>query len=165
MDRLEDVQYHQVDHGKTGTQSKTDPGQNPAAPIVNVYSTGDDTGSDDNSSDRRSKSCLPDLEDSWWLEVLGLFGAAATLACAVVILAVYDGKKQPEWHNVSLNTVISWLSTLGKAFVLLPVSRNLGQLKWLWFSRKPQSLHELRDFDEASRGVAGSAKLLWAHKW
>ncbi|PWY75190.1 hypothetical protein BO94DRAFT_568556 [Aspergillus sclerotioniger CBS 115572] len=76
----------------------------------------------------------------------------------------YDGRRQPEWSNISLNSAISWLSTLAKACILYAVSESLGQLKWVWFAQRSRPLSNLGDFDSASRGVRGSALLLWALK-
>ncbi|UKZ64517.1 uncharacterized protein TrAtP1_005733 [Trichoderma atroviride] len=45
------------------------------------------------------------------------------------------------------------------------VSTFIGQSKWLHFSSKPRRLADLETFDQASRGVWGSAMLLTTVKW
>ena len=105
------------------------------------------------------------LLESWWLwEAIGVLGSAASLNGIAVILSKYDEKEQPHWQRMSLNTLISWLSTLAKVCVLVPISRGLGQLKWLWFVEEGRALSDLRVFDAASRGVVGSAELVWRLK-
>ena len=44
---------------------------------------------------------------------------------------------------------------------MIPVVECLGQLKWTWFTgSRPRPLIDFQLFDEASRGVFGSFKLL-----
>jgi hypothetical protein len=79
-----------------------------------------------------------------------------------VILRKYDGQQQPAWRGVSLNTVLSWLSTAAKACIALPLTSALSQLKWVWFAKRARPLSDLKVFDNASRGVYGSVELVWA---
>ena len=104
---------------------------------------------------------LARLEDWWVLELLGVIVSAGALAAIVGILYHYDGKPQPTWRNVSLNTMISWLSTLAKVMVLIPVTSGLSQLKWVWFAEKRRTMSDLRYFDSASRGIIGSLALIF----
>ncbi|KAM0263726.1 hypothetical protein ACHAQJ_001040 [Trichoderma viride] len=100
-------------------------------------------------------------KDYWGWELFGVLGSAAILISIAVILDSLNGKRQPSWEHVSLNSLISWLSTAAKFCVLVPLTRGLGQLKWVWFSEKERPLSDLEEFDSASRGIFGSAKLLW----
>lgn len=101
--------------------------------------------------------------DYWWgWDILALSFALAVLVAIIVILCVFDGKEQPNWRYISLNTLLSWLSTVGKACILFPASATLSQLKWVWFAERKRPLSDLRVFDSASRGIYGSAELLWA---
>ncbi|KAJ5773858.1 hypothetical protein N7457_008754 [Penicillium paradoxum] len=87
--------------------------------------------------------------------------SSALLVAIVVILAQYNHQPQPTWRFVSLNTIISWLSTIAKGCVLFTVSEGIGQLKWVWFTRKSRPLGDLGTFDGASRGIYGCAGLVW----
>lgn len=87
--------------------------------------------------------------------------SSGLLVAIVVVLAQYDDRPQPAWRLVSLNSVISWLSTVSKGCVLSTISEGIGQLKWVWFSRKSRPLVDLGAFDGASRGIYGCAGLLW----
>ena len=42
--------------------------------------------------------------------------------------------------------------------------KGLGQLKWVWFAESERRLDDLEKFDSATRGLTGSAKLLWRLK-
>jgi hypothetical protein len=103
-------------------------------------------------------------KDYWVWELFGAFGSAIALTGIAIILHVIDGKRQPSWEHVSLNSLISWISTIAKGFILMPITSGLGQLKWAWFARRKQPLSDLQVFDSATRGISGSAKLLWRLK-
>ncbi|KAJ5197487.1 hypothetical protein N7449_007966 [Penicillium cf. viridicatum] len=94
-------------------------------------------------------------------EVLAMVLSSGVLVAIVVILTQYDDRPQPAWRLVSLNSVISWLSTVSKGCVLSAISEGIGQLKWVWFTRKSRPLVDLGAFDGASRGVYGCAGLVW----
>jgi hypothetical protein len=64
-----------------------------------------------------------------------------------------------------MNSILSLLSTIAKICVLIPVSKGLGQLKWVWFAKKERSLRDIETFESASRGLTGSALLMWKLKF
>lgn len=111
-----------------------------------------------------SSRALRGSKDYWSWELFGVFGSAAILIGIAIILHRYNGKRQPSWEHVSLNSLISWLSTAAKVCLLVPITRGLGQLKWVWLAEKERPLSDLEEFDSASRGIAGSANLLWRLK-
>jgi hypothetical protein len=94
-------------------------------------------------------------------ETLAMVLSTGLLLAIVLVLANYNHQPQPNWKYVSLNSVISWLSTIAKACVLFTISEGLGQLKWVWFTQKKRPISDLRTFDSASRGIYGSAELIW----
>ncbi|KAJ9629513.1 hypothetical protein H2203_001887 [Taxawa tesnikishii (nom. ined.)] len=119
--------------------------------------------------------------EEWWKwEILGVLGSAAALIGIVIFLHKLNGHPQPQWSfkkcvdvpktnyhfctkkvGVSVNSVISWLSTVAKICVLIPITKGLGQLKWVWFTEKERMLSDLETFDSATRGLTGSAMLVW----
>ncbi|PYH95611.1 hypothetical protein BO71DRAFT_408397 [Aspergillus ellipticus CBS 707.79] len=110
------------------------------------------------------KSGWVEIQEWHVLEILGMLLAAGALIATVIILRSYDQKPQPVWHYMSLNSLISWLSTISKACILFSVSEALGQLKWVWFAQARRPLPNLEAFDSASRGLYGSALLIWMLK-
>ncbi|KAF2092691.1 hypothetical protein NA57DRAFT_49700 [Rhizodiscina lignyota] len=114
--------------------------------------------------------------DWWQWELVGVTVSLACLAAIMGLLAHLDDKPQPEWArhmciagrcksvSVAVNSVISWLSTVAKICVLLPITRGLAQLKWVWFAEEPRQLKDMDTFESASRGLTGSAMLLWKLK-
>ncbi|CAI7654037.1 unnamed protein product [Penicillium glandicola] len=94
-------------------------------------------------------------------EILAMILSTGLLLAIVVILNNYNHHPQPIWEYVSLNSIISWISTIAKACVLFSLSEGLGQLKWIWFTQKRRPMSDLRTFDSASRGIYGCAELIW----
>lgn len=60
----------------------------------------------------------------------------------------------------SIFPIIAILSALMRAAMLLSVATAIGQLKWRWF-RTGRRLLDMERFDEAARGILGSARLMW----
>jgi hypothetical protein len=59
----------------------------------------------------------------WYVwEVLAVLVSAGTLVAMVAMLIHFDHKPQPAWRLLSLNSVISWLSTISKACVLFSIN-------------------------------------------
>ncbi|KAJ5109654.1 hypothetical protein N7532_002299 [Penicillium argentinense] len=94
-------------------------------------------------------------------EMLAMILSTILLIAIVAVLANYSPQPQPVWKLVSLNSVISWLSTIAKACVLFSVSEGLEQLKWVWYTQKSRPISELQTFDSTSREICGSAELIW----
>jgi hypothetical protein len=76
------------------------------------------------------------------------------------------GSNEPVCRGVgiSVNSVVSWLGTIARMCLLVPLSNGLGQLKWTWFSDRERSLTDISIFDAASRGASGSVQLIWRLK-
>lgn len=104
------------------------------------------------------------FQDSPFLDIAALLLSAGTMLAVFGLLRRYDGKRQPNWEHVSLNTAVAWLSAISKACTILLASRSLGQLKWLWLVDKSKPLSDLRTFDMASRGFLGSTVLLFKQR-
>ncbi|KAJ5181207.1 hypothetical protein N7491_000762 [Penicillium cf. griseofulvum] len=100
------------------------------------------------------------ISDLFIWEILAMALSSAFLVAIIVILTHYDDRPQPTW-TLSLNSVISWLSTVSKGCVLFSITEGIGQLKWVWFTRKSRPLVDLSIFDGASRGLYGCAGLVW----
>lgn len=100
----------------------------------------------------------------WWIwELLGCFGSLFSFFAIVGVLKYYDGRAQPGWpYNITINSVLSWLTTVMKAFLLFSVAACIGQANWLHFRSRPQMLTDLMVYDSASRGPLGSVLLLWS---
>jgi hypothetical protein len=83
-----------------------------------------------------------------------------------VIFWSMDNKPLSNWNShVSLSTSISILTTAYAMALMQGVSTFIGQSKWLHFKKRPRRLADLEIFDQASRGVWGSALLLTTVKW
>lgn len=101
----------------------------------------------------------------WSYEILVATASAISFSCFIATLHEFDGELQKNWHYryVTRNTVIAAMSTITRASLLGTVAVSLSQNKWTWFStsrRRCRKLQGLEIFDNASRGVAGSFRLL-----
>lgn len=100
--------------------------------------------------------------ESWIWEVGSLMLSLSSFAAIAIIVGLANNKPPPSWKfDLTLNGVISFLAVLNKAALVMPVASCISQLKWIWFASKARRLEDFEDFDEASRGPLGSAKLLW----
>ncbi|KAL4744948.1 hypothetical protein BDW72DRAFT_187608 [Aspergillus terricola var. indicus] len=113
------------------------------------------------STEKKNSSLLSVINDGFIREIFGMAIAVGVFVALVVVLAEYDQKQQPDWGSMSLNAVISWMSTVLRACIAITCSEVLGQLKWVWFAQKARPISELRTFDSASRGIYGALELIW----
>ena len=106
------------------------------------------------------------VTNGWLVELLSVLLGIVALIALCVLLKRYDGKAAPRVNavagvNITLNTLVSILSTISRAALLLSVSECISQSKWSWFLDRQKPLEDLDVFDEASRGAWGGLKLLW----
>ena len=114
-------------------------------------------------------------DDYWKWEIAGVVGSALALMGIIVFANHYDNGPTPSWSmtvtkfdknfTVTMNSILSLLSTIAKICVLIPVTKGLGQLKWIWFAKRERSLEDIETFESASRGLTGSALLMWKLKF
>lgn len=100
------------------------------------------------------------------MEFLSIIIGTVSIVVLCVLLRRYNGKLALRSNtvvgvNITLDTLISTLSTIGRAPLLLSVSECLSQLKWTWYLDKHRPLRDLDTFDNASRGAWGGLQLLW----
>ncbi|KAH7032197.1 hypothetical protein B0J12DRAFT_582831 [Macrophomina phaseolina] len=108
---------------------------------------------------------LQDVVNSWWLlELFAWVTSAVALVVLIVTLFLADDRPLPHWPmRITLNSFVSILGTIMKAAMVVPIAEGISQLKWLWF-KKAGVLKDIQTFDEASRGMWGSLKLLLSTK-
>ncbi|KAK7926693.1 hypothetical protein PG985_003691 [Apiospora marii] len=97
----------------------------------------------------------------WQWEIVSLAVSVVLIGAIIGILCHYEGQPMPRWpFSINLNTLIALLATILRTTMLVAAAEVISQAKWDWFSR-PRPLSHLNDFESASRGVAGSLKLLF----
>lgn len=115
---------------------------------------------------RSSQRKATDLLNDWWLWELGaLIVSVVALIVLIAILRKYEGKPTPRWSlHITINALISVCSIIFKGTMIVPIEDSISQIKWIWFRRKRNSLKGMEVFDRASRGVEGSACLLFSRQ-
>ncbi|KAK8109248.1 hypothetical protein PG984_015049 [Apiospora sp. TS-2023a] len=106
----------------------------------------------------------PGLWGLWWVEILNCLLMIGMLCAMIGVLYPNNGKPLPDLpyqFQVSINTIVSILSTILKASAVLILAEGISHLKWDWFQQY-RPLHDLAVFDKASRGPLGCLQLLTA---
>lgn len=104
---------------------------------------------------------IPRESSSWTWEILAILVNIASFIALVTTLIVYDGKAVSAWtFFLTLNTIVSILSTVSKTTLLFAVAEAIGQWKWILFAKGYRPLNDFERVDAASRGPWGSARLL-----
>ncbi|KAF6808986.1 hypothetical protein CMUS01_13776 [Colletotrichum musicola] len=111
---------------------------------------------------RRSEasSTFVKLSSWWWWEICGCLLCILSSLLLIVFLTQVDQMARQDWaYMLQPNTVISIITTVGKAAMMVPIAACISQLKWAEF-RRPARLSLLQNMDDASRGPWGSLVLL-----
>jgi len=99
----------------------------------------------------------------WKWEILDAALAIGSLSGILVLLYSYKDRPTRQWHHrITINTVLSLLTTAIAATISTLLAKCLEQLKFSWFSRKGQSLHDVVILDEASRGWPDTLRLVFS---
>lgn len=110
--------------------------------------------------------------DLWYYgwEIFGIIGSGLAIVGLAILVKHYSGREAPDWSltmrndksfHFTLNSLLSIISNFGTICAAIPITKALGQLKYLWFIEKDRTLADLETFDSASRGILGSLRLLW----
>ena len=97
----------------------------------------------------------------WLREILAIFISLVSLTGLAFLLAAFDGKPIFDFHGLTLNALVSVLSTLSKAALILVVSESTSQWKWILYARGERQLLDFERIDRASRGLRGSWVVMW----
>jgi hypothetical protein len=102
----------------------------------------------------------------WYLDIIAAATSLASLAAIIGVLLAYDGKSQEEWASdvLTINGLVAILATVCRGTFMTTVASILSQEKWNRFSGSTNKFEDFVLFDEASRGLLGSLRLLWRFK-
>ncbi|KAJ5361611.1 hypothetical protein N7541_002455 [Penicillium brevicompactum] len=107
------------------------------------------------------------IPDTWTFEGIAIIFSVLCFIAIVVVLQVYDQKTRPALHyGITLNAIVSILTTASKSALLFVVGECIGQLKWVWFYKgdERRKLGDMQLFDSASRGPMGSLIMTFQHR-
>jgi hypothetical protein len=110
--------------------------------------------------ERFAATCRLQALDSWLYECAALPFSVGCLVALAVMLGINDGKETPQLpYDITLNALISVLSTAAKSSLLFAIAGTLGQVKWARFMER-RELSDMQTFDDATRGPWGALVLL-----
>ncbi|KAJ2992302.1 hypothetical protein NUW58_g2210 [Xylaria curta] len=100
--------------------------------------------------------------NTWLWEILSITLSGICIILIVVVLMKYDQEPVPYFtYGITLNAVVSTLTTFSKSLFLVAIAGAISQLKWRWFqSTEGRRIIDTQLFDDASRGPWGSLILL-----
>lgn len=110
------------------------------------------------------RSCTRYKADSWTSEILFAILSIGCLIAIVAVLIAFDGRRNPRLSfGITLNSIISILSTAAKSSLMFGIASAIGQCKWDWFNDETRyhALRNLEHIDEASRGPLGALRMLF----
>jgi hypothetical protein len=97
------------------------------------------------------------LLDTWTCEIIAMTFSIGCLVAIMIVVGAYDGKRITQLASgLTLNTIISVLSTAARSSLVFVVSAAVGQLKWCWLKRSARQVRDIQAMDEASRGPLGA---------
>lgn len=144
----------------------------PATPVVSPVEQQEQPGSERpphsrQSLDARSTSTstserpnlLTRIQESWITEFVALIVSAGAIAAIVALLSKYNETELPEWHGVSLNSLVSWLTTAAGICIGYVAGTSVAQLRWVWMAQESRKMEDLKLFNGAD-GIVGALELL-----
>ncbi|KAJ0161694.1 hypothetical protein CTA2_5795 [Colletotrichum tanaceti] len=104
--------------------------------------------------------------DNWVFEILALVISTVCLLGIVTTLLLHGNRPLPQWpFSISINALISALSTVSRSTLAVAVSAAISQRQWIRLDEDSHPLADLEIHDSASRGPWGSMSLLFSFRW
>lgn len=99
----------------------------------------------------------PSLLSLWWSEIAAIMLSVTALIAIFALVYPYRILRPiPNWPSeITINAIISILSVILRAGIVVATAEALSQQKWIWFC-KDRTLVDLLRFDQATRGPWGS---------
>ncbi|KAF4453123.1 hypothetical protein F53441_4120 [Fusarium austroafricanum] len=96
----------------------------------------------------------------WNFEILVAATAIGVLVALSIVLFNFDAKPIFDGPVLTLNAIVSTLSTTNRVCLLTILASTISQWNWLLFSDTPRRLLDFEYVSAASRGPLGSLKVL-----
>ncbi|KPM35255.1 hypothetical protein AK830_g11323 [Neonectria ditissima] len=102
----------------------------------------------------------------WVRELLSLLLSLVSFLAIIILLRAYKDTTLSSWKlPISINAVVAILSALFRGGLAAPITEGMSQLKWIWFSQRPQSLADMEQYDQVSRGGLVASFLMIARQF
>lgn len=99
--------------------------------------------------------------DGWLFEVTCLLLSLALLIGIIFLLKDWNHESPESWHwSITFNTVLVLLAVGFRAFLILPITSSLCQVRWMYYTKR-HSLVDFQILDSATRGLIGSMEAMF----
>lgn len=145
--------------------------------------SGSASGSDNENKESKTLSkkyslFLDKLEDFWILDLTCIILSGLGLVGMAIFLFHFDGEPAPNWSHtfghlsstkkaarITFNAILELFSRFSTIFFTYILTRSLGQLTWIWFTKRDRQLTDFSLFHQAlARHEMGALKLIWKLK-
>ena len=96
----------------------------------------------------------------WRFEIFCAVVTVWMLVAMCIVLYMFDSESAFDGPVVTLNAIISMLSTASRVSLVAMLASAISQWNWLLFSESNRRLLDFQHLAEASRGPLGSVKVL-----
>jgi len=97
---------------------------------------------------------------SWPWDIASWILSLFCFLAIVIVLLYFHNRELPNWPwSITINTMISILTSLGTLLLAVPIASALGQTKWLRLDQR-RSLYDFVLVDDATRSPWGGFVLL-----
>lgn len=96
----------------------------------------------------------------WGFEIFCVFTASCVLVVMSIVLFVFDSKPVFDGRVVTLNAIVSTLSTASRVSLLAMLASAISQWNWIFFTSESRRLVDFEYLAAASRGPLGSVVVL-----
>jgi len=99
--------------------------------------------------------------EGWTIEYASALLSVLSLAGLAIPLAVRNNRPIFDWHGLTINALVTLLSTVSRASLIFTLAEAISQTKWIFFNRTHRKLYDFEVVDVASRDAVGRLMMLW----
>ena len=139
----------------------------------------DDGKKDENSLSKKFSFTKDKLDDLWVLDLTCIVLSGLGLVGMSIFLYHFDDKPAPNWSHtiglrstaqkkalrITLNSILELFNRFTTISFTYILTRSLGQLTWIWFTKHERQLTDFTLFHQAvGQNEIGALKLIWKLK-
>ncbi|KAI0413495.1 hypothetical protein F5X98DRAFT_390795 [Xylaria grammica] len=152
---------------KVGEVASIGQGKDLTEQFIESISPGFESNTPPNRTHVNRHYCLMQWVNDYWIwEFASWIVSSLLLAGVVLTLSLHQDQPLPEWpFGITINALISFLSSLSTSTLVVVISSIIGQRSWTTLASAERPLRQLELYDDASRGAMGCFLLLLQNRW